>query len=188
MRRNLYACYSIFHLNLFWGPRQKRLHAASCIVPAEGMLMKKIVWFSEYWWRQKFQCMLVKTDTNIQFHTYSTKYYLNQHTFSSTSRRSRSCIMQPACWWKFFTNIQVFHQHTFSPTSFTNIRTAFVPYMFPLPDTTVDQKSVSGKALNSTSCVLFRKYELFFRTTPVQKIKGGSQRWLVILPAIIFGA
>ena len=124
------------------------------------------------WWRYQHTIPYI-------FH----KILLNEHTFLR-----HHVALGAACWWKLFTNIQVFHQHTFSPTSFTNIRTAFVPYMFPLPDTTVDKKSVSGKALNSTSCVLFRKYELFFRTTPVQKIKGGSQRWLVILPAIISGA
>ena len=64
------------------------------------------------WWRQNFQCMLVKTflyvceNTNIRFHTYSPTYYFSNIVVT---------IITALC----------DETNRFSPTSFTKIRTAF---------------------------------------------------------------
>ena len=80
-------------------------------------------------------CMLVKIFTNIHISPTKTFFanihinlneqiFFRQHTISPTLFSPTSCYLGGECWWKFFINIHVFHQHENSPTSFTNIKTA----------------------------------------------------------------
>ena len=41
-----------------------------------------------------------------------------EHTISSTLFSPTSCYLGGECWWKFFTNIRVFHQHKFFTSIF----------------------------------------------------------------------